>query len=80
MQANKAVLGGEQSGHVIFLDKGRTGDGLLTAIRLLDVVAGSGQELRQLRKEAMIEYPQVLTNVKVGRGADLAKPSPFGMR
>ena len=72
MQENKAVLGGEQSGHVIFLDKGRTGDGLLTAIRLLDVVAGSGQELRQLRKEAMVEYPQVLTNVKVRRGADLA--------
>lgn len=69
MQSRKAVLGGEQSGHIIFLDKGRTGDGLLTAVRLLDVVAGSGVELRQLRREAMTEYPQVLRNVKVGRGA-----------
>ncbi len=68
MQARRAILGGEQSGHIIFLDRGRTGDGLLTAVRLLDVVAGSGKELRQLRREAMTEYPQVLKNVLVGRG------------
>jgi phosphoglucosamine mutase len=68
MQARRAILGGEQSGHIIFLDRGRTGDGLLTAVRLLDVVAGSGKELRQLRKEAMTEYPQILRNVPVGRG------------
>ena len=43
MHERKAILGGEQSGHIIFLDKGRTGDGLLTAVRLLDVVAGTGQ-------------------------------------
>jgi phosphoglucosamine mutase len=71
MQEQKAVLGGEQSGHVIFLDKARTGDGLLTAIRLLDVVAGTGKELRQLRRDAMVEFPQVLKNVRVGRGAQL---------
>jgi phosphoglucosamine mutase len=71
MHQHKAVLGGEQSGHIIFLDKGRTGDGLMTAVRLLDIVAGSGQELRQLRKEAMVEYPQVLKNVKVARSNDL---------
>lgn len=71
MQEHKAVLGGEQSGHVIFLDKARTGDGLLTAIRLLDVVAGTGKELRQLRREAMVEFPQVLKNVRVDRGAQL---------
>ena len=71
MNEHRAVLGGEQSGHIIFLDKGRTGDGLMTAIRLLDIVAGSGQELRQLRKEAMVEYPQVLKNVNVARGVDL---------
>jgi phosphoglucosamine mutase len=68
MQAHKVVLGGEQSGHIIFLDRGRTGDGLLTAVRLLDVVAGSGKELRELRKEAMVEFPQVLVNVPVERG------------
>ena len=71
MQSRKAVLGGEQSGHIIFLDKGRTGDGLLTAVRLLDVVAGTGLQLRELRRQAMTEYPQVLRNVKVGRGAQL---------
>ena len=71
LQAHKGVIGGEQSGHVIFLDKGKTGDGLLTAVRLLDVMAGTGKELRQLRLEAITEYPQVLVNVKVGRGVDL---------
>ncbi|MDP3985068.1 MAG: phosphoglucosamine mutase, partial [Acidimicrobiia bacterium] len=76
MIAKKAVLGGEQSGHIILLDRGRTGDGLLTAVRLLDVVAGTGKELRQLRKEAMTEYPQVLRNVVVGRGHRLEDAVP----
>lgn len=67
----KALLGGEQSGHIIFLDHGQTGDGLLTAIRLLDVVAGTGRELRELRAEAIVEYPQVLQNVVVDRAASL---------
>ena len=69
---HKGVLGGEQSGHIIFLDKGQTGDGLLTAVRLLDVVAGTGKELRQLRAEAITEYPQILQNVRVARGASLS--------
>jgi phosphoglucosamine mutase len=68
---HKGSLGGEQSGHIIFLDKGQTGDGLLTAVRLLDVVAGTGKELRQLRAEAITEYPQILQNVRVDRGASL---------
>jgi len=72
LKERKGVLGGEQSGHVIFLDKGQTGDGLLTAVRLLDVMAGTGKELRQLRAEAITELPQVLENVRVRRGADLA--------
>jgi phosphoglucosamine mutase len=71
MLDHKAILGGEQSGHIIFLDKGHTGDGLLTAVRLLDVVAGTGKELRELRAEAITEYPQILQNVPVGRGASL---------
>lgn len=75
LQQHKGVIGGEQSGHVIFLDKGKTGDGLLTAVRLLDVMAGTGKELRQLRMEAITEYPQVLVNVKVGRGVDLEAAS-----
>ncbi|HEU4915171.1 MAG TPA: phosphoglucosamine mutase [Acidimicrobiia bacterium] len=71
MQEQRAIVGGEQSGHIIFLDKGSTGDGLLTAVRLLDVVAGTGKELRRLRAEAITEYPQILQNVRVGRGVNL---------
>jgi phosphoglucosamine mutase len=71
MKERRAVLGGEQSGHIICLDKGTTGDGLLTAVRLLDVVAGTGQRLADLRAEAMTQYPQVLRNVKVARRASL---------
>ena len=69
----KAALGGEQSGHIIFPEHGSTGDGLLTAIKLLDVVAGTGKQLRELRAEAIVEYPQVLENVRVDRMTDLAK-------
>ena len=65
------LLGGEQSGHIIFLDYGQTGDGILTAVRLMDVIAATGKELRALRAEAITEYPQVLQNVVVGRMVDL---------
>ena len=68
---NKGTLGGEQSGHIIFTDHAFTGDGLLTAIQLLNVVAGTGKELRELRAETITEYPQVLHNVRVGRMFDL---------
>ncbi len=61
-----AGVGGEQSGHVIFLESAPGGDGLLTAVKLMDVVASTGKQLRQLRKEAITEYPQVLKNVRVG--------------
>ncbi|MDH3260309.1 MAG: phosphoglucosamine mutase [Acidimicrobiia bacterium] len=76
MQEHKAVLGGEQSGHIILADRAGTGDGLLTAVRLLEVMASSGKELRELRKETITEYPQVLRNVHVAdkhklAGADL---------
>lgn len=67
MNERKAILGGEQSGHVIFLDRGRTGDDLLTAIRLLEVVAGTGRSLAELSDEAMVTYPQRLVNVPVER-------------
>jgi phosphoglucosamine mutase len=68
----KGLLGGEQSGHIIFTDLAQTGDGLLTAVQLLNVVAGSGKELRQLRAEAITEFPQVLVNVRVDRSIDIA--------
>lgn len=65
MNQRKAILGGEQSGHVIFLDRARTGDGLLTGIRLLEVMAGTGRSLSELSDEAMMTYPQKLVNVEV---------------
>ncbi|MBY9079066.1 phosphoglucosamine mutase [Paenibacillus sp. HN-1] len=57
-------LGGEQSGHVIFLDYNTTGDGILTAIQLVDTLLASGKKLSEL-KTMMIKYPQVLVNVRV---------------
>lgn len=57
-------LGGEQSGHVIFLDYNTTGDGILTAIQLVDTLFASGKKLSEL-KTMMTKYPQVLVNVRV---------------
>jgi len=63
MRRTGAGLGGEQSGHVLFQDR-TTGDGLLTGMRLLEVVAATGAPLKELRR-VMVEYPQVLRNVHV---------------
>jgi phosphoglucosamine mutase len=60
-----ARLGGEQSGHVIFLDDATTGDGLVTAINLVAVIRESGRRLEDLA-EGFHRYPQVLVNVRVG--------------
>ncbi|WP_077324158.1 phosphoglucosamine mutase [Virgibacillus siamensis] len=57
-------LGGEQSGHIIFLDHTTTGDGMLTAIQLVNVMKETGKTLSELANEMEI-YPQVLKNVKV---------------
>jgi len=63
MHETSAVVGGEQSGHVLLEDRS-TGDGLRTALRLLEVMATTGKQLRELRT-VMDAYPQVLTNVTV---------------
>ena len=66
------TLGGEQSGHVIFADQATTGDGLLTAVQLLDVVARTARPLGALAADAMTRLPQVLRNVRVtGRAAEV---------
>lgn len=57
-------LGGEQSGHVIFLDYNTTGDGILTALQLTDTLVASGKKLSE-QKQLMRKYPQVLVNVRV---------------
>lgn len=58
------VLGGEQSGHIIFLDYNTTGDGLATGLHLLEVSLATGKTMSQLNN-LMTDYPQVLVNAKV---------------
>ena len=65
MEDHGLVLGGEQSGHVIFRDLATTGDGLLTGVLLLDAVARSGRSLADLAADSMTALPQVLRNVAV---------------
>lgn len=57
-------LGGEQSGHIIFLDHNTTGDGMLTALQLLQVVKSTGRPLKDLAAE-VTTYPQELVNITV---------------
>jgi phosphoglucosamine mutase len=64
MQKRNAALGGEQSGHILFPHLATTGDGLLTALVVLDLVARSGQSLDELTADLKV-YPQVIKNVRV---------------
>jgi phosphoglucosamine mutase len=64
MIATGAALGGEQSGHIIFTGRSTTGDGLLTALLLLDIVHRSGRSLAELVGDLKV-FPQVIVNVKV---------------
>jgi phosphoglucosamine mutase len=59
-----AVIGGEESGHTVFLDHQTTGDGMLTALKLLEVMAAENNPLSELKK-VMNVFPQVLINVDV---------------
>jgi len=65
LEAGGFSLGGEQSGHLIFRDLATTGDGLLSAVQVLDLCARSGARLADLADEAMTRLPQVLRNVRV---------------
>lgn len=64
MQKTGAVLGGEQSGHIILSREATTGDGLLTAIRVLEVICKNGKPLPELVKEMKV-FPQTIKNVRV---------------
>jgi len=64
MRAGGFRLGGEQSGHIIDLDRNTTGDGPMTAVRLFSIVAERGESLHALAAELVV-YPQVLVNVRV---------------
>ncbi|HVP52927.1 MAG TPA: phosphoglucosamine mutase [Terriglobales bacterium] len=64
MRKNGATLGGEQSGHIIFLEDATTGDGLLTALHVLHMVGRSGKSLAELVADLKV-FPQVIKNVRV---------------
>ncbi len=64
MAAGGYSLGGEQSGHLVFLDYNTTGDGILSALQVLRVMASTGKPLSELRK-IMQSIPQILVNLKV---------------
>ena len=72
MVARGANLGGEQSGHTIFLDDFPTGDGILTSLRMLEVMVERGESLASLVKD-MPEFPQTLVNVRVTRKPDFSE-------
>mgnify|MGYP000860134535 CR=1 FL=1 len=67
MRRSGYSLGGEQSGHVIFLDSATTGDGLITALNLLGAVSRSGRDLSQL-SGIIPSFPQILINAHVANG------------
>ncbi len=64
MLKNNYVLGGEQSGHIIFTDYNTTGDGLATGLHLVEVLLETGRTLSSL-SDQMVTYPQVLQNAQV---------------
>jgi phosphoglucosamine mutase len=64
MLKNDVILGGEQSGHIIFRNYLNTGDGLLTSLQITSIIKQSGKKLSELSK-IIVKYPQVLLNVKV---------------
>ncbi len=70
MLRSNCFVGGEQSGHVIFLDHQTTGDGIVTALQVLAVMKNRGRQLSSVAA-CMKEYPQVLVNVTVKRRAAL---------
>ncbi len=66
MREGGFLLGGEQSGHIVFLDHATTGDGMVAALRILAVMADEDRPLSELGR-AMTRYPQVLLNFPVAR-------------
>lgn len=65
LRAGSYGLGGEQSGHIVFAEHSTTGDGLLSALMVLDLISRTGLELAELADGAMTRLPQVLVNVPV---------------
>jgi len=71
MQKHKAALGGEQSGHILFPHLATTGDGLLTALVVLEIIARTGRTVEELTADLKV-FPQVIVNVRVREKKPLA--------
>ena len=69
MREHGAVLGGEQSGHILYLDQHTTGDGLMTAVQLLNAMSHQQTPLRDLA-QVLRKYPQLLVNVRLPHRCD----------
>ncbi|SJM96273.1 phosphoglucosamine mutase (fragment) [Crenothrix polyspora] len=63
LEEHKGILGGENSGHIICLDRTTTGDGIIAALQVMAEIQNSGKTLHEL-KSGMQKYPQILINVK----------------
>ena len=71
-----ATLGGEQSGHILFRDgDATTGDGLMTALRLMEIIARSGKSLASLVSDLKV-FPQTIQNVRVREKVPFSKVPP----
>ena len=70
--AENLILGGENSGHIICLDRTTTGDGIISALQVLTAMLHTGKSLRDL-KAGITRYPQVLINVTVSGAVDLQR-------
>jgi len=77
MIAENSVLGGEQSGHVIFRDRGTTGDGILTGLLLVDAVLDDGVPL-EATLDGIDPFPQLLINIRVSEKPDLRAHPAIG--
>ncbi|MEJ5257165.1 MAG: phosphoglucosamine mutase [Fervidobacterium sp.] len=73
MQEVGAVIGGERSGHIIYLDKSTTGDGLITALEVLRTMVRADKPLSEL-SESIPDYPQIMINVKCKNKLIVEKP------
>ena len=69
LAVNNGILGGENSGHIICLDRTTTGDGIIAALQVMAEMRSSGKNLYEL-KSGMQKYPQVLVNVKTSKKVD----------
>jgi len=72
MKKQKLNLGGEQSGHLVFLEHNTTGDGMMAALKILSIMKKTGKKLSELKRQ-MIQYPQVLENVIVKQKDDFER-------